>query len=109
MAKSYKILGQVNPTIDTATTLYTVPSSTDSIVSTINICNSGSAATTCRVAAVPSGESLSLKHYLVYNATVSANDSISLTIGVTMTAGDLITVYASTGSVAFSAFGSEIV
>lgn len=110
MAKeeNFKILGQVAPTVSTDTTLYTVPSSTQSVISTINICNTTASTTTCRIAAVPNGESLSLQHYIAYDATVSAKDSVSLTIGVTLGTGDSLIVYASTASVSFGAFGSEV-
>lgn len=110
MAKqeNFKILGQSSPSANTSVTLYTVPASTQSVVSTINICNTTASTTTCRIAAVPNGESLSLEHYIAYDATVSAKDSVSLTIGVTLGTGDTLMVYASTASVSFGAFGSEV-
>jgi hypothetical protein len=39
MATTYKVLGQLNPAATTPTTLYTVPASTSTVVSTITICN----------------------------------------------------------------------
>jgi len=39
MANTYKVLGQSNPSETTATTLYTVPSATSAVCSTIAICN----------------------------------------------------------------------
>ena len=110
MAKQerFKILGQSSPNAATNATLYTVPASTQSVISTINICNTTASATTCRVAAVPSGQSLSIQHYIVFDATVSARDSVSLTIGLTLDTGDTIQVYSSTASVSFGVFGSEV-
>jgi hypothetical protein len=110
MAKqeNFKILGQASPNATTAITLYTVPASTQSVVSTINICNTTASTATCRIAAIPSGESLSLKHYIAYDAIVTAKDSVSLTIGVTLATGDILSVYASSASVSFNAFGSEV-
>lgn len=110
MAKqeNFKILGQISPSVATDTTLYTVPSDTQSVVSTINVCNTTASSITCRIAAVPNGQSLSLQHYIAYDATVSAKDSVSLTIGVTLGTGDTLVVYASTASVSFGAFGSEV-
>ena len=46
MATVYKVLGQVNPSATTLTTLYTAPSG--AVVSTLAICNQG-ATTTYRV------------------------------------------------------------
>ena len=110
MAKqeNFKILGQVSPNAATVSTLYTVPASTQSVVSTINVCNTTASPTTCRIAAIPNGESLSLKHYIAFDATIGAKDSVSLTIGVTLGTGDTLSVYASTASVSFGAFGSEV-
>jgi len=48
------------------------------------------------------------KHWIVYGATVGASDSILLTLGLTLAAGDLVRVYASSANMSFSAFGSEI-
>jgi hypothetical protein len=39
---------------------------------------------------------------------VGASDSTVLTLGITMDATDVLSVYASTANLTFSAFGSEI-
>jgi len=109
MATTYKILGQVSPAANTANTVYTVPALTSAVVSTINICNLDGVNRTFRVAAVKSGDSLANKHYLAYETVIPSNDSISLTLGITLGANDSISVYAnSTANLAFSVFGSEI-
>lgn len=107
MATVYKVLGQSNPTATTATTLYTVPAATSAIISTITICNQSSAAT-FRIAVRPAGATLAAQHYIAYDVSVPTNESISLTIGVTLATTDVVTVYASTDSVSFNAFGSEV-
>lgn len=108
MATTYKVLGQLNPSATTATTLYTVPSSTKTVVSTITVCNQASSAATFRIAIRPAGVTLDPKHYITYDSTVAANDLTALTLGITLAATDVITVYASTSTVSFNAFGSEI-
>jgi hypothetical protein len=108
MATTYKVLGQINPSATTATTLYTVPSATSAVVSTISICNQAGTSGTYRIAVRPAGATLEAKHYLVYGATVAASDSVLLTLGVTLAATDVITVYGSSANMSFSAFGSEI-
>jgi hypothetical protein len=108
MATTYKVLGQVNPSATTATTLYTVPASTSTVLSTITVCNQAAAAATFRVAIRPAGATLAAIHYISYDSTVAANDTTALTIGVTLATTDVITVYASTATVSFNAFGSEI-
>jgi glucose-6-phosphate dehydrogenase assembly protein OpcA len=108
MATTYKVLGQVNPAATTATTLYTVPASTATVVSTISVCNQASTAATYRIAVRPSGATLAAQHYIVYGATVPASDSTMITVGLTLATTDVVTVYASSATVSFNAYGSEI-
>ena len=112
MATTYKVLGQVNPTAATATTLYTVPAGTQTVVSTISVANLTAGELSFRIAIRPAvggtAETLAAKHYIAYDSTVAANDSTMLTIGITLAATDVITVYASSATVSFNAFGSEI-
>lgn len=107
MPTAYKVLGQVNVAATTATTLYTVPSATSSVCSTLAICNLG-ISTTYRVAIRPGGATLADQHYLVYEAAINQYDTTLLTIGVTLAATDVVTVYAGTADVTFQLFGSEI-
>ena len=108
MATAYKVLGQSNPSATTATTLYTVPSATQTVVSTIVVCNQAASAATFRIAVRPAGATLAAQHYLAYDVTVGASDSTALTLGVTMATTDVLTVYGSTATLSFAAFGSEI-
>lgn len=108
MAVEYKILGQAAPAAETNTDLYTVPSSTQALVSTLVICNQAASAASFRVATVPSGETLATKHYTNYDVALAANDSINLTLGMSLGAGDVLKVYGSTNTISYTAFGSEI-
>lgn len=108
MPTTYKVLGQVNPAATTNTTLYTVPSATQAVVSTISVCNQAGTAATFRIAVRPAGSALSAEEYIVYGATVPASDSTFFTVGLTLAATDVITVYASSANVSFNAYGSEI-
>ncbi len=108
MATTYKVLGQSNPSSATATTLYTVPSAKSAVVSTITVCNQNGSAATYRIAVRPAGASLAAQHYLAYDSSITANNSTMITIGVTLATTDIITVYASTANLSFSAFGTEI-
>ncbi len=109
MALAYKVLGQSNPSATTNTTLYTVPSSTSTVVSTLNVCNQAATAATFRIAIRPAGEAIAAKHYIAYDTSVPANDAVTLTIGITLATTDVVTVYASTTTLSFNLFGSEIV
>ena len=107
MATTYKVLAQNNPSATTETTLYTAASA--AVVSTISICNQTGSSATYRIAVRPSADaSTTAKHWIVYGATVAANDSTMLTLGITMASGDKVQIYASTANLSFSAFGSEI-
>jgi len=105
MAK--KVLGQVNPSATTATTLYTVPSAKSAVVSSLTICNQTSTAATFRVAVRPAGATLAALHYVAYDVTVGASDTTALTLGITLATTDVITVYASTSTLSFHAYGDE--
>ena len=108
MATTYKVLGQSIPAATTQTTLYTVPSATQAVVSSIVICNQATSAATFRLAIRVGGATLATSQYIAYDVTVGASDSTVLTMGLTLGAADLLTVYASTATVSFSAYGSEI-
>lgn len=108
MATTFKVLGQSNPAGNTATTLYTVPGGTSTVLSTLNVCNLAGAATTYRIAIRPAGATLANSHYLAYDGALPALDSIAISIGATLAATDVVTIYAATGNVAFTAFGSEV-
>ena len=108
MATTYKVLGQSNPAATTATTLYTVPSATSAVVSTIAVCNQAASSGTFRIAIRPAGATLAAQHYIAYDSAITANNSTMLTLGVTLATTDIITVYGSTATMSFSAFGTEI-
>ena len=108
MPTNYKVLGQSNPAATTATTLYTVPSATQAVVSTIVVANLTATAATFRIAVRVAGATLANSQYVAYDITVGASDSTTITLGLTLGAADVITVYASIANLTFSAFGSEI-
>ena len=105
MAK--KVLGQVNPSATTATTLYTVPSAKSAVISSLTICNQASSAATFRVAVRPAGATLAALHYVAYDVAVGAADTTVLTLGITLATTDVVTVYASTATISFNAYGDE--
>lgn len=108
MATNYLVLGQVAPSATTATTLYTVPSSTQTVISTITVCNRGAASGKFRIAVRPDGAALANQHYIAYDTYLDGYATITWTIGVTLGDTDVVTVYASSADMSFAAFGSEI-
>jgi hypothetical protein len=107
MATTYEVLGQSAPSAATDTALYTVPSATSAVVSTLSVCNRG-VSTTFRVAVRPAGATLANQHYIVFDNYVNAGDAVFLTLGITLAATDVVTVRAGTADMSFSLFGSEI-
>jgi len=109
MAVSYKVLGQAKPAADTATTLYTVPSGAGNyaVVSSLVVNNVSGDLTNVRVAVRPAGEALENKHYIIYGNGVSPFQSQVYTIGITLAATDVVTVYDLAGKCSFNLFGSE--
>lgn len=108
MATYYKVLGQAAPAATTDTNVYTVPAATEAVISTIVVANRAGTAGTYRIAIRPDGATLSDEHYIAYDVAVDANDSTTLTLGITMDADDIITVQCSSADMSVSVFGSEI-
>jgi hypothetical protein len=88
--------------------LYTCATANGAVCSTLSICNQGSASTNTRVAIRPANVAITASQYIVYDAVVSANDTLFLTIGVSLANTDVVTTYAGTANVSFNLFGSEI-
>lgn len=103
---TYKVLGQTFPLSSTLTTLYTAPSQV--VVSSLSVCNQASSATSFRVAVRPGAEAINQKHYVAYDTAVNANDTVFLTLGMTLSGSDVISVFATTSSLSFNLFGTEI-
>ena len=104
----YKILGQSAPAATTEVNLYTVPAATETIISSIVVCNRGSSAATYRIYVASNGAAAANSQYLVYDASILAKETVALTLGITIDATDVLRVYASTADLSFNAFGSEI-
>lgn len=105
---TYKILGQSAPSATTETDLYEVPASTETIISSIVVCNRGSTNATYRISVSSDGVATANNQYLVYDATIVANDTTALTLGLTINSTDKVRVYASSANLSFNLFGSEI-
>lgn len=109
MANTYKILGQKNPTDTNNYDLYTVPSGTAAVVSTLAISNVTGSSANATVYIRKNGEAATTNNSIIYSASIAGNSVATFTIGITLAAGDIITVQSATAnSLAFHAFGSEV-
>ena len=107
MALTLKVLGQVAPAATTATDLYTVPASTSMVVSTLSVCNRGATNSTFRVSIRVAGAADATKQYLYYDTVAPKNDTVAATLGITLAATDVVTVYAGNANLSFQIFGQE--
>lgn len=110
MAKEYKVLGSVagSGNISTYSTLYSVPENKSSVISTITLCNETGSNITYRLGIADSATSPVTGSFLSYGATIAANDTVALTLGLTMQSGKYLRVSCSSASASIIAFGSEI-
>jgi len=106
---AYKTLGQVDLTTTNLTAVYTVPSATEAVLSTVILANRTGSATTFRIAVRPDGASIANSHYLAYDVPLAANDSTTLTLGITLDAADVFDVAAGDAdAISVNVFGTEI-
>lgn len=111
MPTIYKVLAQSAPSSTTIANVYTVPAATNTIVSTLMVCNRSNGNATYNIAVVPGGATIANQHYIAFNALVPANDSIALSVGMSLAATDNISVQANTAganNIGFTLFGTEI-
>jgi hypothetical protein len=109
MPTNYKILGQAAPANTNNTNLYTVPASTQSVTSTIAIANTTLLSATARIFVRAGGTNPVTGNAIVYDTAVPGNSVITLTLGITLSAGDILTVQSGTANaLTFHAFGNEI-
>jgi len=107
MAIKYKILGQASPSPNSNITLYTVPAGNSAVISTVNICNMSTTNVSFRLSACKANVANAIS-YIAFDTALPAQDSIALTLGITLDATDTLTAYSFLGNVSFNVFGSEI-
>ena len=109
MPQTYKVLGQSAPNANTTANVYTVPASTQAVVSSIVVTNrNNNANITYRLAVQPAGAALANQHYIAYESTILALDSVALSLGLSLGNTDVVSVYSANSNVSFSVFGVEI-
>lgn len=107
MPSVVKVLGQSAPGAATATTLYTCPGSTTTVVSVIYVANRSNVPTSFRLSVDVNGAGDTDADYIAYDTPIGANEVIPLGQGICMDATDLLRCYATLATLTFSAFGEE--
>lgn len=108
MANTIKVLAQSAPSATTLTDVYTVPSATTAVVSSLVVCNRGGTATTFRISVAVAGAADATKQYLYYDVAIAANDTFVATIGLTLGTADVVRAYAGNANLSVNVYGEEV-
>jgi len=107
-----KILGQIQTTANTLTNAYVVGAATESIVSTVTVCNQSANNVLVDVFARYGGTALGNQHYLVYQYALGAADTLVLEPRLTMNATSVlaanVTGANAASNVSVNVFGIEV-
>ena len=109
----YKILGQIQTTANALTTIYTVPASTNTVVTTITICNQSANTVSINVAANVSGSAVTTKNFIVSGYSLGAAETLVLEPRISLNVGSIlsanITGANASSNISINAFGVEII
>jgi hypothetical protein len=109
----YKILGQIQPTGNILTTIYTVPAATNTMISTITICNQSANTVSINVAANVSGSAVTTRNFIVSGYSLGAAETLVLEPRVSLNVGSILSANVTganaSSNVSINAFGVEII
>ena len=109
----YKILGQIQTTANVLTTIYTVPAATNTMISTITICNQSPNTVSINVAANISGSAVTTRNFIVSGYSLGAAETLVLEPRVSLNVGSIlsanITGANASSNISINAFGVEII
>jgi hypothetical protein len=109
MAFVYKILGQLRPSDTSAADIYTVPSNTQTVVSSILVCNTTSTAATFSVFQRTSGSTAGEANAIAFDQNIPANSTTTIEAKLTISETNILSVKSGTSSaLTFTVNGSEI-
>jgi len=109
MATAYQILGQSAPANTSNADLITVGTGKSQIISTLVVANTTATDATCRVFARIAGAAAAASNAIIYDVTVPGAGIQAFTLGITLTATDVLTIRSGTSNaLTFTAFGTEI-
>jgi D-serine deaminase-like pyridoxal phosphate-dependent protein len=108
MPTDYKILGQIAPTAAGTSVLYTVPTGSTAVLSTIAVTNRQASVGTYSIWVGRAGAAVAASNQFAASVVIAPNDTVGLTLGVSMSASDVVRVQPSSACITFHAFGAEI-
>lgn len=107
MPVTYKNLARANPAATTLTNLYSCPAGTNTVISTIVICNRSATATTFRLTHAINGNPDAPEHYFAYDTPIAGNSTVFFTFGACLQSPDILRIYAGAATLTFIAWGEE--
>ena len=78
------------------------------MLATVTICNQAASATTFRLSVAIAGAADTAAQYTHSDVALAPNDTLTLTLGVTLAATDVLRARSANGQVSFNVFGAEI-
>jgi hypothetical protein len=108
MTTAYKLLGQITPTVNTMTNLYTTGASTQAIVGTITIHNFSDSNAAYSLLVRPTAATQNTQHYIIRGGVIPPRELITIKGAVAMNSSVLLAANTNSGSVTFNAYGAEI-
>lgn len=109
MTDTVKALAQADLTATTLTDVYTVPASTQVVISSVTVANRTGTDRLFRCSLAVNGAADANAQYLYYDQVVYANETFVFTIGVTLDAADVLRFKAdSANALSINVFGVEI-
>jgi hypothetical protein len=109
----YKILGQIQTTANVLTTIYTVPAATNTMISTITICNQSPNTVSVNVAANVSGSAVTTRNFIVSGYSLGAAETLVLEPRVSLNVGSILSANVTganaSSNISINAFGVEII
>jgi hypothetical protein len=109
VTETRKVLGQVFLGLPmTFYPIYQVPVATQTVVSTVYICNRTAAPITIWLSVAVNNAPDSMNQYVYYGLPIPGNETFAATVGLTLGPSDVIRGIASNAGIIISAFGVEI-
>jgi hypothetical protein len=109
MPFTYKTLGQAAPSSTANVDIYTVPSATQAVVSSIVVCNTTAEGSSFRIFQRIDGAAAGTANAIAYDVDIAGNALVSIELKLTLDAADVITIRSATANaLTFTVNGSEI-
>lgn len=102
-----KVLGQISPSANTLTPVYTAPDGFIVDILNMAVANRSSNPTAFRITVQPKGIAATDKHYIYYDIPLPGNDTFATALRITLEPGDTISAYVGNSTVSITLFGQK--